>query len=608
MAEPIRAASGRIFISYRREESAYPAGWLYDRLADRYGEDQVFKDVDSIDLGDDFVEVITGAVAACDVLLAVIGQEWLTVTDDHGGRRLDNPDDFVRLEIEAALSRKVRVIPILVDEASMPRAEELPDSLAPLERRQALELSPVRFDSDTNRLLKVLDKTLVEVQTEQVDRLNRLNATSPAQSTTRIQERSERRGQSSQSHVGVAPPSPARPLSDQESAPRDQRQRSKRVRVFGVVGVGVVLVLLLVAALTLRPQPMVRIPDPGQRTIADAEALLQRAGLTVGVTREASKAVATGQLIRMSPLAGTTVRRGALVTLFISSGPKVIPLPAGTRELKVGFVDRFDTAKENPNGLLEGFDPILSGDPVTGQPKGLDVDLLNAMGGKLGVQFSYTDLGHFTHSLDDVKHRRVNISISVLRDDAKGREQVDYIDYLDPGIALVIPKDNPYEIRSLKDLCGKRVVRPLETPSDLVEDQSQQCIATGKPAIRLMTCPKQRSFNPDAGKPVHPQECPLGGDPLRLVIDQQVHAAVLDPPVAKRLMKTSTIRQQLAIINMSVKAAPYGIAVAKHDNSIRTALQSALAAIIADGTYDKILTNQGLQGFALKTAGVNGGP
>src|SRR6266508_306274 len=111
------AAAGRIFISYRREETAYPAGWLYDRLADRFGGGQAFKDVDSIQLGDDFVEVITSAVGSCDVLLALIGDEWLTITDEDGQRRLDDPNDFVRLEIEAALTRNVRVIPILVDGA-----------------------------------------------------------------------------------------------------------------------------------------------------------------------------------------------------------------------------------------------------------------------------------------------------------------------------------------------------------------------------------------------------------------------------------------------------------------------------------------------------------
>jgi hypothetical protein len=164
MAESTPVAQGRIFISYRREETAYPAGWLFDRLAHHFDGGQVFKDVDSIQPGDDFVEVIATAVGSCDVLLALIGAEWLTITDEHGQRRLDNPDDFVRLEIEAALTRGVRVIPILLDGARMPRADELPASLAKLVRRQALELSPARFDFDTSRLLRVLDRTLAEVQ------------------------------------------------------------------------------------------------------------------------------------------------------------------------------------------------------------------------------------------------------------------------------------------------------------------------------------------------------------------------------------------------------------------------------------------------------------
>jgi hypothetical protein len=180
MAEP---SSGRIFISYRREETAYAAGWLFNRLADRFGRDQVFKDVDSIDLGDDFVAVITRAVGSTDVLLALIGDTWLTVSDDHGVRRLDDPDDFVRLEIEAALTRNIRDIPILVDGASMPSDDELPPSLAQLARRQALELSPSRFDFDTSRLLEVLDKTLAEVRQAESEPIGRGGANARAADT-----------------------------------------------------------------------------------------------------------------------------------------------------------------------------------------------------------------------------------------------------------------------------------------------------------------------------------------------------------------------------------------------------------------------------------------
>jgi hypothetical protein len=103
------------------------------------------------------------------VLLALIGPQWLTVKDEAGNRRLDSPDDFVRLEIEAALERKVRVIPILIGNATMPRGDQVPASLAPLVRRQALQLSPNRFEFDLGRLLPVLDKSLAEQQAKRED-------------------------------------------------------------------------------------------------------------------------------------------------------------------------------------------------------------------------------------------------------------------------------------------------------------------------------------------------------------------------------------------------------------------------------------------------------
>jgi glycerophosphoryl diester phosphodiesterase len=154
-----KGESGRVFISYRRQETAWPARQLHDVLAAELGADRIFKDVDDIEPGDDFVERIQSAVGSCQVLLALIGPQWLTVTDAKGARRIDDPADFVRLEVETALSRDdVRVIPILVDHAKMPTAEELPPGLAALTRRQAVEINPVSFD--THRLLRVLNETL----------------------------------------------------------------------------------------------------------------------------------------------------------------------------------------------------------------------------------------------------------------------------------------------------------------------------------------------------------------------------------------------------------------------------------------------------------------
>ena len=151
---------GGIFISYRRQETSHLAGRLYDRLADQFGVDQVFIDVDAIEPGVDFAEAIFRAVAACKVLLAVIGPAWLSAADEHGRRRLDDPDDLVRLEIEAALDRGVLVIPILVEGAAMPGRGDLPESLAGLARRNALLIRHESFRSDAGRLVAAIERVL----------------------------------------------------------------------------------------------------------------------------------------------------------------------------------------------------------------------------------------------------------------------------------------------------------------------------------------------------------------------------------------------------------------------------------------------------------------
>ena len=159
-AMPAAAASGRVFISYRRQEASGLAGRLYERLAARLGDDQVFMDVDTIALGMDFAAVITQAVSTCEVLLAIIGPTWLTATDEDGQRRLDDPDDIVRIEIAAALERDIRVIPILVEGAVMPRRQQLPETLAALARRNALVLRHESFRSDADRLLAAIEPIL----------------------------------------------------------------------------------------------------------------------------------------------------------------------------------------------------------------------------------------------------------------------------------------------------------------------------------------------------------------------------------------------------------------------------------------------------------------
>ena len=147
-----------IFISYRRDDSAPYAGRLYDRLTARFGKGQVFMDIDQIDPGEDFVEVIDRKVGACGVAVVLIGKAWLNTSDAEGKRRLDDPEDFVRLEVAAALKRNIRVLPVLVGGATMPKMQQLPAPLAMLSRRNAFEISDSRFHTDVDKLIEALER------------------------------------------------------------------------------------------------------------------------------------------------------------------------------------------------------------------------------------------------------------------------------------------------------------------------------------------------------------------------------------------------------------------------------------------------------------------
>jgi formylglycine-generating enzyme required for sulfatase activity len=149
-----------IFISYRRESAAAFAGRLYDSLAGRLGKEHVFIDIDHIEPGEDFVEVLEKKLAHAVALIVLIGRDWLTCKDGDGSARLANPDDFVRLEIATALNRKVRVIPVLFDGARVPSSQDLPPDLTSLSRRQAVEIDHGRFHQDAAKLIDVCQKLL----------------------------------------------------------------------------------------------------------------------------------------------------------------------------------------------------------------------------------------------------------------------------------------------------------------------------------------------------------------------------------------------------------------------------------------------------------------
>lgn len=155
-AGPESSPNRVIFLSYRRQDSAGHAGRLHDKLVSHFGNTQVFMDVDNIAPGEDFAKTIQQHVLASQVFLLVIGPQWTTVRSRRGGVRLDDPNDFVRLEVVFALESGIPVIPVLVGGASMPTIEDLPEPMQPIVSRHAAELTDVRFHLDAERLIAVI--------------------------------------------------------------------------------------------------------------------------------------------------------------------------------------------------------------------------------------------------------------------------------------------------------------------------------------------------------------------------------------------------------------------------------------------------------------------
>lgn len=153
-------ADNKIFVSYRRQDASGEAGRLVDHLQEIYGEESVFLDVETLEAGLDFVQAIEKALNSSKVLIAMIGPHWLNVTDSDGNQRLFQDGDFIRIEISAALRRNIRVIPVLVNGAVMPRADQLPEDLQGLTRRHAQEISSSRWKYDCDQLVAALSKII----------------------------------------------------------------------------------------------------------------------------------------------------------------------------------------------------------------------------------------------------------------------------------------------------------------------------------------------------------------------------------------------------------------------------------------------------------------
>jgi len=162
----------KIFLSYRREDSKWPTQWIYNDLAGHFGSKSVIFDIDTIPLGADFRDYLNQEVSKCDILLAVIGDQWLEILN----QRLDQPNDFVRIEIQAALKRGIPVVPVLVGSKSVPSEKELPPDLSKLSYKQATEVrAGADLKSQLKRLVDGLDRLFTsrkvgkELNQKQVD-------------------------------------------------------------------------------------------------------------------------------------------------------------------------------------------------------------------------------------------------------------------------------------------------------------------------------------------------------------------------------------------------------------------------------------------------------
>jgi hypothetical protein len=321
-----------IFISYRRAGTSGYGGRLQEDLRERFGRERVFRDIDSIRPGTDFVEVIQHAVARAGVVLALIGRNWLTAAASNGHRRIDDPDDFVRIELESAFEQGITVIPVLVEGAEVPSPSELPPSLTRLSRIQAVGLSDERWEYDVGRLVGWLEEIVGPASPVPTESL-------PSGSRAAVPEAA-----AVDDTVAVPAPGPAEgpgplPPESRSGSPRDTslvEKRSRRLRgrrrwaltvalVAAVVATAVGLAVGLAAAgsgTAHRMVPVVLNQDAG----AAAEAL-QRAGFVVSTRDQLDDLTPPGRVLAQQPPGATNARKGGEVVLWVarSTGRPRVP-------------------------------------------------------------------------------------------------------------------------------------------------------------------------------------------------------------------------------------------------------------------------------------------
>ncbi len=241
---------GQIFISYRRDDAAYVTGHINDRLCDEFGAESIFTDVDNIALGVDFRSVLDDKVGQCQILLAVIGDHWLTAKNHEGDLRLQNPADFVRIEIESALRRNIPVIPLLVAGTTMPTKDDLPESLQDLSFRNGTQIRPAPdFHADIDRLIHSLKKHLntVSIATKDTDKDHAAVETERAEEQQQFLAetrpgRQQEEDQSGFSDTNVIPEDDERARKQIELTRRDMKRKRASFILWPLIAVLVLVV------------------------------------------------------------------------------------------------------------------------------------------------------------------------------------------------------------------------------------------------------------------------------------------------------------------------------------------------------------------------------
>jgi formylglycine-generating enzyme required for sulfatase activity len=217
----------RVFISYRRDDSRWVARALKNKLASAIGEDQIFMDIDSIDPGLDFVQVVEKTISQVDVVIAIVGPNFVTLEDEHGNCRIQNPNDLVRLEIATALARNIRVIPLIESGTTIPTEDQLPDDLKPLSRRNAVEIGENSFDHDVDRIVESLRRLWENEPTSDQPGPDRETGSEPDAVDTSAVDTPAVQHADHQAHQS-APAVATRRSADESSAPFESSSRGAR--------------------------------------------------------------------------------------------------------------------------------------------------------------------------------------------------------------------------------------------------------------------------------------------------------------------------------------------------------------------------------------------